>query len=82
MLCAMRMEEFLEVWAHLREWVKTPDQTKFNSIWEWLQTNPSVPMSLTDYLRSQWISVVPLWLGTMRQNRMIFQGDTNMLIKS
>ena len=86
MLRAMWMhfhaEEFPEVWAHLREWVKTPDQTKFNSIWEWLQTDPSVPVSLTDYLRSQWMSVVPLWSGTMRKNRMIFQeGDTNMLIE-
>ena len=78
-----RTEEFPEVWACLREWVKTPDQTKFNLIWEWLQTNPLVPVSLTDYLRSQWMSVVPLWLGTMRKNRTIFQeGDTNMLIES
>ena len=78
-----RMEEFPEIWARLRKWVKTPDQTKFNSIWEWLQTDPSVPVSLTDYLRSQWMSVVPLWLGTMRKNRTIFQeGDTNMLIES
>ena len=86
-LRAIRMhfhtEEFPEVWACLREWVKTPDQTKFNLIWEWLQTNPLVPVSLTDYLRSQWMSVVPLWLGTMRKNRTIFQeGDTNMLIES
>ena len=87
MLRAMRMhvctEEFPEVWARLREWVKTLDQTKFDSIWEWLQTDPSVPVSLTDYLRSQWMCIVPLWLGTMRKNRTIFQeGDTNMLIES
>src|ERR1700735_3002045 len=50
-LRAMQMhfctEEFPEVWARLREWVKTPDQTKFDSIWEWLQTDASVPVSLT-----------------------------------
>ena len=44
MLRAIRMhfrtEEFPEVWARIREWVKTPDQSKFNSIWEWLQTDP------------------------------------------
>ena len=85
-LRAMRMhfcmEEFPEVWARLREWVKMLDQTKFDSIWEWLQTDPSVPVSLTDYLRSQWMCIVPLWLGTMRKNRTIFQeGDTNMLIE-
>lgn len=78
-----RTEEFLEVWARIREWVKTPDQTKFDSIWEWLQTDPSVPQSLTEYLRRQWMSIVPLWSGTMRQKRTIFQeGDTNMLIES
>ena len=76
-------EEFPEVWARICEWVKTPDQSKFNSIWEWLQTDPSVPKSLIDYLRCQWMSIVPLWLGTMRQNRTIFQeGDTNMLIEA
>jgi transposase-like protein len=78
-----RTEEFPEVWAHIRELVKTPDQTKFDSIWEWLQTDRSVPQSLTEYLRHQWMSVVPLWSGTMRQKRTIFQeGDTNMLIES
>jgi hypothetical protein len=86
-LRAIRMhfctEEFPEVWACIREWVKTPDQTKFDSIWEWLQTDPSVPLSLIDYLRNQWMSIVPLWSGTMRQQRTIFQeGDTNMLIES
>jgi hypothetical protein len=78
-----RTEEFPEVWACIHEWVKTPDQTKFDSIWEWLQTDPSVPLSLIDYLRNQWMSIVPLWSGTMRQQRTIFQeGDTNMLIES
>ena len=75
-------EEFPEDWAHICEWKKMPEQWKFDSIWEWLQTNPSVPVSLINYLQTHWMSVVPLWLGTMRQNRMIFQeGSTNMLIK-
>ena len=87
MLRAIQMhfhtEEFPEVWTRIREWVKTPDQTKFDSIWEWLQTDPSVPISLIDYLRTQWMSIVPLWSGTMRQDRTIYQeGNTNMLIES
>ena len=78
-----RTEEFPEVWACIRKWVKTPDQSKFDSIWEWLQTDPSVPRSLIDYLRNQWMNIVPLWSGTMRQKRTIYQeGDTNMLIEA
>src|ERR1700761_6690858 len=68
-----RTEEFPEVWTRIREWVKTPDQSKFDSIWEWLQTDPSVPVSLINYLRTQWMSIVPLWSGAMRQDRTIFQ---------
>jgi transposase-like protein len=78
-----RTEEFPEVWARIREWVKTPDQSKFDSLWEWFQTDPSVPQSLVDYLKANWMSIVPLWSGTMRKERTVFQeGDTNMLIES
>jgi MULE transposase domain len=61
-----RTEAFPEVWDRIREWVKTPDQTKFDSLWEWIQTDASVPQSLVDYLRINWMTVVPLWSGTMR----------------
>ena len=47
------MKEFPEVWACIHEWVKTPDQAKFDSIWDWLQTDPSLPLSLIDYLKTQ-----------------------------
>ena len=87
MLRAIRMhfrtEEFPEVWDRIREWVKTSDQLKFDAIWEWLQTDPSVPRSLIDYLKINWMTIVPLWSGTMRKERTIFQeGDTNMLIEA
>ena len=45
-------EEFLEVWEHIQEWVKTPDQATFDSLWEWIQTNSSVPQSFVAYLKS------------------------------
>ena len=78
-----RTEEFPEVWARVREWVKTPDQSNFDSLWEWLQTDPSVPQSLVDYLKTNWMTIVPLWSATKRQERTIFQeGDTNMLIEA
>ena len=75
-------EEFPEVWDHIREWVKTSDQSRFDAIWEWIQTDPSVPQTLIDYLKINWMTIVPLWSGTAKKERMIFQeGDTNMLVE-
>ncbi len=54
-----RTEEFPEVWECVHEWVKTSDQSKFDSIWEWIQTDPSVPQSLVDYLKTNWMTIVP-----------------------
>ena len=78
-----RMEEFPELWERVREWVKVTDQTKFNSLWEWIQTDPLVPKSFVDYLQNNWMGIVPLWSAIYRKNRSIFQeGDTNMLIEA
>ena len=78
-----RTEEFPELWERIRAWVKTDDQAKFDSVWHEMQTDASVPQSLVDYLRVNWMTVVPLWSGIYRKNRPIFQeGDTNMLIES
>ncbi len=87
MLRTMRMhfrtEEFPELWERIREWVKTSDQLRFDSVWNWIQTDPSVPQSFVDYFKTNWMGIVPLWAGISRQNRTIFQeGDTNMLIES
>ena len=86
-LRAMRMhfrtEEFPELWVRVREWVKTPDQATFDSLWEWIQTDSLVPQSFVAYLKSNWMSIVSLWAGISRQNRTIYQeGDTNMLIEA
>ena len=76
-------EEFPVVWDRIREWVKTSDQARFDLLWEWFQSNPSVPQTLVDYLKLNWMTIMPLWSGTMRKERTIFQeGDTNMLIES
>jgi hypothetical protein len=76
-------EEFLELWKHIREWVKTSDQSTFDSIWEWIWTDESVPQSFVDYLQNNWMGIVPLWAGISRHNRTIYQeGNTNMLIKA
>jgi hypothetical protein len=76
------MEEFLELWKCIWEWVKTSNQLTFDSLWEWIQTNSLVPQSVVDYLKSSWMSILPLWAGISRQNWTIYQeGDTNMLIE-
>ena len=78
-----RMEEFPELWERVRELVKTSDQSKFDTVWEWIQTNPSVPKSLLDYLKMNWMPILPLWAGISRKDRTIYQeGDTNMLIEA
>ena len=77
------MEEFPELWERVREWVKTADQVKFDSMWKWIQTDPLVPKSFVDYLQNNWMAIAPLWSGIHRKNRSIFQeGDTNMLIEA
>ena len=86
-LRAMRMhfhtEEFPELWERVRELVKTSDQSRFDTLWEWIQTDLSVPKSFLDYLKTSWMSILPLWAGILRKNRTIYQeGDTNMLIEA
>ena len=78
-----RTEEFPKHWERMREWVRTPDQTQFDSWWEEMQADPAAPQSFIDYLRNNWIPITALWSGSARKNRTIFQeGDTNMLIEA
>ena len=76
------MEEFPNLWEHVHDWVKTPDPSKFDSWWDEMQANPMVPLSFIDYLKVNWMPIVPLWVGLAQKYCMIFQeGDTNMLIE-
>ena len=76
-------EEFPQLWERIRQWVKLSDQSKFDLWWKEMQADPSVPQSVVDYLRKNWMGIVPLWSGTSRQHWTIFQeGDTNMLIEA
>ena len=86
-LCAMwmhfQMEEFLKLWERLCEWVKTPDQSKFESWWDEMQADPSVPQSVIDYLKVNWMPIVPMWSGSAWQNCTIIQeGNTNMIMEA
>jgi transposase-like protein len=55
-----RTEEFPKLWECVHEWVKTPDQTQFESWWEEMQADPAAPQSFIDYLRVNWMPVVSL----------------------
>jgi hypothetical protein len=47
-----------------------------------MQVVPAVPLSFMEYLKVNWMPIVPLWSGSAQKNHMIFQeGDTNMLIE-
>ena len=47
-----------------------------------MQADPSVFLSFLDYLKVNWMAIVPMWSGSAWKNHMIFQeGDTNMLIE-
>ena len=61
------MEEFPEVWNCIREWVKTMDQLRFDTIWEWIQTKPSVPRSLIIILRLTGCQLFPF--GQVQRER-------------
>ena len=54
-LCMMQMhfqtEEFPRLWECVCEWVKMPDQSKFESWWDETQNDPEVPLSFLDYLK-------------------------------
>ena len=86
-LCVMRMhfqtEEFPRLWERVHEWVKMPNQSKFESWWDEMQNDLEVPLSFLDYLKINWMPIVPIWSGSARQHCTIFQeSDTNMLIES
>ena len=70
-LCMMRMhfrtEEFPKLWDRVREWVKTPNQSKFESWWAEMQADPSVPLSFIAYLKMNWMPIAHMWAGSAWQ---------------
>jgi hypothetical protein len=73
---------FKPLWGKIQTWVKTSDPAEFSHIWEEISTDPLVPQSLIQYLKTEWLSVSEMWSMVSRQNWHIFEeGDTNMLIE-
>ena len=81
--CHFVTNEFQELWALIQKWVRTTDQYEFDSWWEDIQNDHSVPQSLSEYLTREWMPVKEMWSGVFCQNRSIFEeGDTNMLLEA
>ena len=75
--------EFPALWDKIKKWVNTDDLIVFVTLWDKITTDPLVPQSMVDYLKTYWIPVVPMWSKVLRRGRSIFEeGDTNMLIES
>ena len=76
--------EFLALWDKIKKWVNTDDLIMFVTLWDKITTDPLVPQSMVDYLKTYCIPVVPMWSKVLRRGRSIFEeGDTNnMLIES
>ena len=74
---------FKPLWEKIQIWVKTGDPAEFSKIWEEISTDPLVPPSLIQYLKTEWLPVSEMWSNISRKNRHIFEeGDTNMLIEA
>jgi hypothetical protein len=74
--------EFKELWHLIQKWVRTTDQYEFESWWEDIRNDDSVPKSVAQYLAREWLPVKEMWSAVYQQNWSIFEeGDTNMLLE-
>ncbi len=85
-LCAIRchfvVTEFPDLWTLIQKWVRSPDLYEFDSLWDNIQNNKSVPKSLVEYLAREWLPVKEMWSAVYCQDQSIFEeGDTNMLLE-
>lgn len=75
--------EFKELWDLIQKWVRTTDQYEFESWWDDIQSDGSIPKSVAKYLAWEWIPCKEMWSAVYCQNWTIFEeGDTNMLLEA
>jgi len=75
--------EFPDLWAKVKAFVSTSESADFARLWVEISNDPSVPKSFVQYMRSEWLPEVKMWLLVMRKNCSIFEeGDTNMLLEA
>ena len=60
--------EFKELWQLIQRWVRTTDQYEFESWWEDIQNDDSVPKSVAQYLAQEWMPVKDMWSAVYWQN--------------
>ena len=81
--CHFVVTEFPDLWTLIQKWVHSPDLYKFDTWWDDIQNDKSVPKSLVEYLAREWLPVKEMWSAVYRQDRSIFEeGDTNMLLEA
>jgi hypothetical protein len=81
--CRFVITEFPELWALIQKWVRTADQYEFDTWWEDIQNDHTVPQSLAEYLAREWVSVKDMLSAIYGQNCTLFEeGDTNMLLEA
>jgi hypothetical protein len=70
-----------ELWTLLKDWIRLTDQDKFNIQWEKIKL--IAPLSVAQYLETEWLGDQSLWLAVTRNGRSIQElGDTNMLVEA
>ena len=74
--------EFKDLWDLIQKRVWTTDKYQFDTWWEDIQIDESIPKSVAHYLAQEWVPVKEMWSAIYHQDRMIFEeGDTNMLLE-
>ena len=51
-----KINEFLELWTLIQNWVCTTDEAKFDAWWEQMRSNKSYPDTVIGYLSHDWVS--------------------------
>lgn len=74
-------DHYPELWELLQRWLRTTDTRDFDHIWTNIQA--IAPVSMVEYLASNWLAEVKLWSAVYRTGCMIFMKvDTNMLLEA
>jgi hypothetical protein len=86
-LCAMRSHfntnEFPDLWAKVKAFVNASESGDFVKLWVEISTDPSVPQSFVQYMKSEWLPEVKMWSLVLQKNHSILEeGDTNMLLEA
>jgi hypothetical protein len=73
---------FEALWQKIKALVRTDNQDTFDSLWNEISTDPTVPSSVVKYLNDVWMKRPHMWSKVFRKDLSIFEeGDTNMLIE-